>query len=571
MQENSSHQTRVIFNFGRFGIFRNLISSRWSLVAILLLATFFRLFHLTQSPPALNWDEVSIGYNAYSILKTGRDEWGHRFPLFFKAYGEYKLPGMIYSSIPAITVFGLNDFSVRLTPALIGVLAVYALYLLGRELFDEKIGLFASLLMAISPWHVHLSRASFEAGLALLFFELSALSFVRYLKHKTQASLLLATCYMLLAIYTYNSARILVPLFAFTYLFLFRHHFRRLSKRSAFILFSILLLVLPAYLQLTKPEARIRLNTLSILNNQGFLQQIGESRGYTRLPSPLPQLIHNKYTHLAYTVFFNYLKTFSTEFLFFQGSHYTQRSVQGMGLLYLFELPLLIFGFYQLHRQHSQLAKFIIYPWLLLAPLPSAITIDAPAALRSLNLLPSLLLIEALGSVYLFKLIRSKSIILKLTLTTFILWNIAYFGYRLFYVYPVKYASDWQWGYRQAVTHSMQFYDSVNKIYFTTKYGEPYMYFLFYTQYDPHRFQTGRVERVVDKYGWVHVVSFDKFYFTDFAGLQSPQEVLARNKGKFLFVGAFAQLPPDKQLQPTFTITAPNWVTMFDAKIGSSL
>ena len=538
---------------------------------ILILATFFRFFHLTQSPPSLNWDEVSIGYNAYSILKTGRDEWGHRFPLFFKAYGEYKLPGMIYASIPAIAVFGLNDFGLRFTPALIGVLAVYVLYLLGKELFNQKVGLFAFLLMAISPWHVHLSRASFEAGLALLFLELSILYLIKFFKTYQVKYSILNTLYSIMTIYTYNSARILIPLLALTYLFLFRHHFRRLSKRSVFILFSILLLALPAYLQVTKPEARIRLNTLSILNNQGFLQQIGESRGYTRLPSFLPQLIHNKYTHLAYTVFFNYLKTFSTEFLFFQGGHYTQRSVQGMGLLYLFELPLLIFGFYQLHRQRSQLAKFIIYPWLLLAPLPSAITIDAPSALRSLNLLPSLLLIEALGAVYLFKLIRSKSIILKLTLSVFTIWNIAYFSYHLFYVYPVKYASDWQWGYRQAVANSMQFYDSVNKIYFTTKYGEPHMYFLFYTQYDPHRFQTERVERVVDEYGWVHVVSFDKFYFTDFAGIQSPQEVLARNKGKFLFVGAFAQLPPDKQLQPAFTITAPNWVTMFDAKIGQSL
>ena len=541
----------------------------YKLITILIIVTFFRFFWLTKSPPALNWDEVSIGYNAYSILKTGRDEWGKPFPLFFKAYGEYKLPGMIYASIPAIALFGLNDFAVRFTPAVIGVIAVYVLYLLGKELFDEKTGLLAASLLAISPWHVHLSRASFEAGLALLFLELGMFYFIKFLKKpKSIFPMLLATCYLILSIYSYNSARILIPLLTLAYLFLFRHRFRQLSKHFFIILFSILLLALPAYLQLTKPEARIRLDTLSILHNRGFLQQIGESRGYTKLPSPLPQLIHNKYTHLAYTVFFNYLKTFSTEFLFFQGSHYTQRSVQGMGLLYLFELPLLFFGLLKLK---NKTAKKIIYPWLLLAPIPSAITIDAPSALRSLNLLPPLLLIEAVGAVYLFKLIRSKSLILKLTLTAFILWDIAYFSYRLFYVYPIKYASDWQWGYKQAVQKSMAYYPQVERIYFTTKYGEPYMYFLFYSHYDPYKFQTIKVERTTDKTGWIHVVSFDKFYFTDFAGLQSPKEVLNRQKGKFLFVGAFAQLPPDKQLQPAFTITAPNWVTMFDAKIGQSL
>ena len=55
------------------------------LAGIVLLAFFLRFYKVTEIPPSLNWDEVSIGYNAYSILKTGRDEWGVFLPIHFKA------------------------------------------------------------------------------------------------------------------------------------------------------------------------------------------------------------------------------------------------------------------------------------------------------------------------------------------------------------------------------------------------------------------------------------------------------------------------------------------------------
>ncbi|KKR58602.1 MAG: hypothetical protein UT96_C0002G0005 [Candidatus Woesebacteria bacterium GW2011_GWC2_40_30] len=91
---------------------------------IVALAFFLRIYKVTSIPPSLNWDEVSIGYNAYSILKTSKDEWGVKFPLNFKSYGEYKLPAQIYASIPGIAVFGLNEFGVRITPVIYGKVGV---------------------------------------------------------------------------------------------------------------------------------------------------------------------------------------------------------------------------------------------------------------------------------------------------------------------------------------------------------------------------------------------------------------------------------------------------------------
>ena len=78
------------------------------LVVILIVSLVLRYYKIDQIPPSLNWDEVSIGYNAFSILKTGKDEWNQFLPVHFKAYGEYKLPVQIYASIPGIYFFGLN-------------------------------------------------------------------------------------------------------------------------------------------------------------------------------------------------------------------------------------------------------------------------------------------------------------------------------------------------------------------------------------------------------------------------------------------------------------------------------
>src|SRR4030042_4751677 len=110
----------------------------WILVGLVTILAFaLRFYKINQDPPSLNWDEVSIGYNAYSVLKTGRDEWGRFLPVHFKSYGEYKLPVQVYASIPGIAVFGLNEFGVRITPAVYGTLTVLLLYFLTKNIFGN--------------------------------------------------------------------------------------------------------------------------------------------------------------------------------------------------------------------------------------------------------------------------------------------------------------------------------------------------------------------------------------------------------------------------------------------------
>ena len=90
------------------------------LILITLLAGLLRFWDLGSMPPSANWDEISHGYNAYSLLQTGQDEWGRSFPLIFRAFGDYKLPLYIYLTVIPVFLFGLNVFAVRFVSAPIG-------------------------------------------------------------------------------------------------------------------------------------------------------------------------------------------------------------------------------------------------------------------------------------------------------------------------------------------------------------------------------------------------------------------------------------------------------------------
>lgn len=532
---------------------------KW-LLLILVLAGLLRLIGLSVSPPGLNWDEASIGYNAYSVLKTGRDEWGEFLPLSFKAFGEYKLPGLVYASIPGIALFGTTDFGVRVTPAVIGVLGVLLMYLLGKKLLlSERGALSAALLMAISPWAVHFSRISFEAGLAMVLTMVS-LYFLSHTKTRHQ-HLWLSMFFAVLALYTYNSVRILLPLLFLAYLQLGVINWRRILP----VLAVGLVLTLPLFNNLLSQDGRVRWGTVSLASQKSFTDNIAQSRGYTQLPNPLPRLIHNKVTHYLFQTSLNYLQIFSTEFLFFKGETNTQRSTQGMGLLYIFELPLLVLGLISLMRdQRFAALRRLLLPWLLLAPLPSIITIDSPSSVRALGMLPPILLIEGLGAMTFWHWLSQHRGWLP-PIMLFATWNVAYFIYLFWFVYPVKYSDQWLYGYRQAVDFAVSNYPDAKRIYLTAGNGEPYIFTLFYSSYNPQKFQQGRVDREVDPTGWVHVTGFDKYTFTNFSGLDKPQEIVARNTGQLVMITGFAQLPSDYHRD--LIITAPNWKVMFEGTI----
>ena len=116
----------------------NNMRHRYILIGILCIAAFLRLWHIESVPPSISWDEAAFGYNAWSVLKTGKDEYGKTYPLLFESFGEYKLPGMVYTVALSEALFGLNEFGIRFPSALFGTLTVLVLYLLTKEYIKKQ-------------------------------------------------------------------------------------------------------------------------------------------------------------------------------------------------------------------------------------------------------------------------------------------------------------------------------------------------------------------------------------------------------------------------------------------------
>src|SRR3990167_4744464 len=100
------------------------------LILIIILAALTRVLFLGQFPNGFTGDEAQQGYSAYSILKTGRDEWGELLPIFPRGFGDFKPQLYTYLAIPSIAIFGLTIEAVLLPAALAGILALLVLYFL---------------------------------------------------------------------------------------------------------------------------------------------------------------------------------------------------------------------------------------------------------------------------------------------------------------------------------------------------------------------------------------------------------------------------------------------------------
>ena len=520
--------------------------SKILLFLIIALSFFLRVYKVSSIPPALNWDEVSIAYNAYSVLKTGRDEWGQFLPLHFKSYGEYKLPAQIYASIPGIAIFGLNEFGVRITPVIYGTLTVLLLYLLIQEAFKiRSVSLMSAFLLAVSPWHVQLTRASFESSFSL-FWVLMAIWFL--LKGlKKPKWLIFSMLPFGFSVYTYNSARVFTPLFLFATAIIFRKYFW--EKRKWFLvsvaLFTALMIPLVPFV--LSGEAGARYKLVSITDEKGLVPRVNERRGASTLPGILPRLIHNKVTYLSFYFAKNYLAHFTPDFLFIKGAGHRQHHVQGVGELYWFQSPFILLGLYYLLKKKDRNLK-ILLPWLLLVFIPAALTNDSiPNALRTVIAAPVYQIFTALGIYAVYGWVKNKKLFYLLIGISIIIFliNFSAFLKNLFVYYPIKYSRDWQYGNKEAVEYIKENEDKYDLITFTRHYGEPHMFTLFYLKYDPAQFQNIPNLDRFETYDWVRVLKFDKFYFPDLGDKGTQyQDIINANPGKkILFIGKPGDFP----------------------------
>ena len=181
---------------------------RYGLIGILLLAAALRIFQLGAVPPSPSLDEVSLGYNAYSLLKTGMDEFGTRFPVLLRAYDDFRPALYVYFVIPFTALLGLTAVAVRIPSVVFGILSVFMVYRLARVLFPKLpvVPIAASFLLAVSPWHVYLSRLGHEVNLGFAVTVAALWSFMEFVRAPARKNWLYAAGVLFgLSLWTYQS------------------------------------------------------------------------------------------------------------------------------------------------------------------------------------------------------------------------------------------------------------------------------------------------------------------------------------------------------------------------------
>lgn len=481
------------------------------LFLIVILGAILRFAFLTYNPPSLNWDEISHGYNAYSILKTGMDQWGRKFPLFnFRAYGDYPTTLNLYLTIPFILIFGLTEYAVRLPHALIGVLTIVSVYFLTWGITKRRnISLLAAFLAATGPWYVFTSRFVLQSNLSVFLLITAAALFVNREKNKYLFPLsLLAFTFLL---FSYHTTRIFSPLFLIGTLLIFRDEI----KNKLVYVFAVLFLALSAYI-LVSPNATARGNTLFIID-QAAIGRIESSRVSSKLPELVKRLIYNRPVYFISQFSKNYISYFSPQFLFLKGGTQYQFSVPNFGLVNPAGLPFFYIGLVLLVIKSFRDKNYgLLLLWLILSPIPASITNESYTVIRATTMLP---IPEVLVSIGMFSFVNGKleTNFRWFLIVFFVLYYIFAERYfvNYFTIYRENYSWSWQYSYEQVVGYAKMHYGDYDKIIVTKKYGEPHEYFLFFLQYDPAKYQNDKNKIAFFQSNWYWVDRFDKFYFVN--------------------------------------------------------
>jgi len=464
----------------------------WILLIFISFAV--RFYKLSDSPNGLYVDEAAIGYNAYSVLETGKDEFGENFPIVFRSFSDFKAPIYIYLTIPFIWLFGLNVFSVRTLSAIASVATIVLSHFLIKEITDRSKPKFkylefvVPLLLAVSPWHIMFGRAAFETNLGL-FLLLSAI-YLFYLALKRPIVLVASALFFGFAFLSYHSQRLIAPVVLISLLVRHKKIFVGNNYKLPLVLSFVtgFIVLLPTIFIMFTPGFLARASGLNILNSQSHTPA-----GYISGLSGVLGMVVNNSSFLTLREFLTlYLSYFSPKNLFFSGDPELRVSYPGLSVFFLWQFPLYLIGIYELIKKSKSEIGFWVLTLLLVSPIPAAVTNDPFTTIRSFPLVFPLTVVMSLGFLTVSKKAASHKAVVLLTclgLLTYSIFKLYSSGYVLNNYYRAK---SWNYGFKEV---SQNIKKLPNKpIVFDNSRLEPYSELLFFLAFSPDRYQADNFE-----------------------------------------------------------------------------
>ena len=455
------------------------------LIILLAVSLLIRLIKIDNL--SLFGDEIDVGYQAFSLLQTGRDYKGNFLPTYIQSLSESRAPLLIYLTIPTVKIFGLNPLGVRLPPIIFGVLSIYLFYKLIFLLSkSDKLALYSSAALSFMPWHFHYSRSAFEVTL-LLSIILAAIYFtLKFIETSRQKYLYFAIIHFCLSFYTYNTANIFVPLII---LFLFFNNFKKITSKinlkNFFVSFAIFFcLTLPLIYQIFFGTAANRFNLISIFHDQTLIDNIITKRtSFSSSTQLVEKIFHNKPVVWGKTFIQSYLSSFSLPFIFSSGDQINIRhSLPGFGLVFLVFLPLIIKGLFSLNFK-DKLHQLIFF-WLLISPIAASLTTNGGNhATRLFLMVIPLAYFTGLG---LTDILNQPKIFSKIFISFLFfgfIFEISAYSHEYFTHYPKDFPKPWNFGYRELFSSIPE--HSSNRIFISNSNFNSLLPYLFYQKISP--------------------------------------------------------------------------------------
>jgi len=569
---------------------------------ILILALFLRLYKIdTLLPPY--WEEVALGYDAYSISQTLRDHHGNFLPLAaLESFGDWKPSLYFYAIVPFVKIIGLSVMSVRLPSFLAGMSIVFGLGVLIKQILQnnrgntkfelKNFGLLTMLVAAISPWAILFSRTGWEVNLATALILWGIISFFKFLRseRKPLRFLLLSILFLVLSMYAYHATRLIAPLLGLglTAIWFLENNssastpkkfltffYKNVAKLSIALIFT-LVLAFPLLKNLSNPATSQRFRETSIFSNLEIIEE-SNFRKATQ-PGLIGKIFYHRYILFGREITKNYLSHFNANFLFLKGDANVRHSIQYMGQLYHIEIIFLLLGFFFVFKTlgtktndpeqklQNNFLRFLLF-WLFIGIIPASITHASPHALRILPTMPVFIILIALGIRQLFLWFRNfdftpittlKNKIPKLkninfsSLTIFwVVLLIFYFGelsmFARFYtqIYPLKYSNEWQAGQGDVELNLRILTKQIKQAYLSRSLGRPLMYYWFYGETDP---------RLVQE--WNNKAKKDQGEYLQFEGIDvinSIDEIVVRPAMVVLSPKQLTELKKNQEIKIVFS------------------
>lgn len=471
------------------------------IVAITVILT--RVVNLNSNPPHLSNDEISIAYDAYSVLNTLRDEYGNFLPLSFRSHNTYKAPLTAYLTIPSVAVLGNNNLAARIPTTILGILTVLVLGLLVFELTKNKeLGLLSAFILGISPIHILSSRMAFESTNGLFFFTLGIYLFYLSLRKKLNILVLTSFISFALSLYAYHTEWVFTPAICVALLSINR---KFLFNRKIFYIGTIIFLILisPLFVDfLNNLQASSRAVTDNILKDPILANKIEN-----------PNIaIWHKASYTAQAFIEKYSAYYNLSYIFFNGSNLLAKDDPlQVGLFLSPFLPFFLFGIIKVGQIFKDKSSFI-YILLITSPITASLTLGAQSNSRNLVSTIPIVIVCAVG---LFIYWKSVKTIWKIVFVLILAISFLYFLAIFYFHFPRDHAEGYQYGYEQIANFIKPRYNDFDKIIIDPRFGPlnmysgvPHLYIPYFTYLDPIKLQQRKFLK--------HGSSFDKYEIRDY-------------------------------------------------------